>query len=122
MNIGHVYVVHTNLCRPPKDKLAICICAADNFFFWINTIARSHGHGQFPLQHNDHAALTRSCYLDCSRVTTFSSHELVAAKPRGVISRDLAERIVEYLKNAPPKTLGNRYLKLAIENLSTLIE
>lgn len=121
MNVGHVYVVNTTLARPTKDKITICICAADDLFFWINTDPRPHGVGQFALEAADHAALTHACHLDCSRATTFLQNEIRGAKHRGAISSDLATRIVQYLTDNPPKTLTPRYLKLAIDNLTTLI-
>jgi hypothetical protein len=121
VNVGHVYVVNTTLARPAKDKLTICICAGDNLFFWINTDPRPHGVGQFALAADDHAALTRDCHLDCSRATTFLPNELRDAKHRGAISSDLAARIVQHLTDHAPKTLTPRYLKLAIDNLATLI-
>jgi hypothetical protein len=121
VNVGHVYVVNTTLARPTKDKLTICICADDDLFFWINTAARPHGVGQFALAADDHKALTHACHLDCSRATTFLPSELRGAKHRGAISSNLATRIVQYLTDNPPKTLTPRYLKLAINNLTTLI-
>jgi hypothetical protein len=120
VKIGHVYIVHTTLTRPPKDKITICICAAENLFLWINTEARVHGVGQLPLIAADHAALDRDCYLDCSRVTTLQPYELKNAIHRGPISRGLAQRIIKHLTDEPPRTLVPRYLKLAIENLSEL--
>jgi hypothetical protein len=120
VKIGHVYIIHTTLARPPKDKITVCICADENLFFWINTKASVHGVGQFPLTAAEHAALDRDCYLDCSRVTTFQPYELKKAIHRGPISCELAQRIVGYLTDEPPKTLVPRYLKLAIKNLSEL--
>lgn len=120
MIAGDVYVIYTALANPPKDKLTVCICATENLFFWINTNPRRHGVGQFPLVAADHGALTHDCFLDCSRVTTFSQHELHGAQHRGSISVGLAQRIVEFLENHPPKTLAPRFLKLAIDNLSPL--
>jgi hypothetical protein len=64
--------------------------------------------------------LTRDCFLDCSRVTTFSQDELKSAQLRGTISSDLARRIVEFLERDPPKTLPPRYIKLAIDNIEPL--
>lgn len=122
MNAGHVYIIYTTLTRPPKDKIALCICAIENLFFWINTDPQRHGIGQLPLRAADHDALTRDCFLDCSRVTTFSQSELGGAKTRGAISTELAKRIVELLRNNPPKTLPPRFLKLAIDNLATLFQ
>jgi hypothetical protein len=120
MNVGRVYVVRTNLSRPPKDKLTVCICSNENLFFWINTDPRSHGVGQFTLSATDHPALSHSCYLDCSRVTTFLPLELKAAQPREPISAELAKKIVKFLTDSPPKTLPPRYLNLAVNNLRVL--
>ncbi len=120
MKAGQLCVVRTTLSRPPKDKLTICICANENLFFWINTEPRAHGEGQLALAASDHPALSRECYLDCSRVTTFPPLELKAAEIRDVISAELAGRIVQFLEDAPPKTLASRYRKLAVENLSIL--
>lgn len=120
MTLGHVYVVYTVLARPPKDKITLCICAADNLFFWINTNPQRHGIGQLQLAAADHDALSHDCFLDCSRVTTFAQHELDLAQHRGPISANLARRVVAFLQSDPPKTLAPRFVKLAIANLSTL--
>jgi hypothetical protein len=117
--VGHVYVVYTVLTKPPKNKITICVCAAENLFLWINTKPRPHDVGQFALTGTDHAALTHDCYLDCSRVTTFGA-ELTSALHRGPISKALAARIVEFIEKKPPKTLPGRYLNLIISNLSKL--
>ena len=120
MIAGHVYVVHTVLARPPKDKLILCICSVESLCFWINTNPQRHGLGQFALTAADHGALTRDCFLDCSRVTTFSQQELNAAQHRGAISVALAKRIVEFLEKDPPKTLPPRFVNLAVDNLAAL--
>lgn len=118
MITGHVYVIYTALARPPKDKLTVCICGNEKMFFWVNSDPRRHGVGQFALAAADHSNLTHDCFLDCSRVTTFSQHELDGAQHRGPISADLAQRLVEFLDRNPPKTLTPRFLKLAIDNLA----
>lgn len=121
MIVGRVYVVHTSLTRPlPKDKITVCICAAENLFFWINTKPAAHGHGQLPLAASDHSALSHECYLDCSRVTTFPPNEIAAAQERDAISQELAQRIVAFLRDTPPKTLPGRHLQIALENLGAL--
>lgn len=116
-NVGHVYVIHTTLTRPPKEKIAICICDKRNLFFWVNTNQRAHGIGQLPLVASDHHALSHDCFLDCSRVTTFSEHELGDAKHRGPVSEDLARRIVAFLQKEPPRTLPQGHVTLALANL-----
>jgi hypothetical protein len=114
--VGHVYVVYTVLTKPPKNKIILCVCAAENLFLWINTKPRPHDVGQLALTATDHDALTHNCYLDCSRVTTFTA-ELASALHRGPISETLAARIVEFLKQKPPKTLPGKHLNLIITNL-----
>lgn len=121
MTAGHVYVVFTTLARPPKDKLTLCLCAAEGLFFWINSNPNRSGIGQFQLGADDHSALTKACFLDCSRVTKFRAHELQQAKPRGVISTDLASRIVAFLQADPPRTVPKRFIDIAVTNLSTLV-
>jgi hypothetical protein len=117
--VGHVYIVYTVLAKPPKNKIVICVCATGNLFLWINTKPSSHEVGQFALTATDHTALTHDCFLDCSRVTTFTG-ELDFALPRGPISKALAARVVEFLEEAPPKTLPGKHLKLIMTNLSKL--
>jgi len=120
--LGSVYIVNTALARPSKDKITLCICASDNLFFWINTKPQVHGVGQLQLAAADHKALTHDCFLDCSRLTTFPAHELKGAQDRGLISSQLAEAIVTFLTNNPPKTLPPAHVQLAIENLRTLYQ
>ena len=122
MIVGRVYVVHATLAKPPKHKITLCMCSAANLFFWINTKSQDHGVGQFPLEAVDHTALTHTCFLDCSRVTTFPQRELDAAQERDAISADLAKRIVEFLQTEPPKTLPPRFVNLAVANLSALVQ
>ena len=105
IQVGHIYIVSTNLTRPPKDKITLCICSTDNYFLWFNSEARIHGVGQFIVTEADHVALTKNSYLDCSQVTTFPPGELASAQPRGVISRTLAKRLQIYLNANPPRTL-----------------
>jgi hypothetical protein len=111
---GRVYVVHTTLTNPPKDKICLCVCDQENLFVWINTEARKHGVGQFPLAAVDHPAFTHACHLDLSRLTTFQERELKAAGERAPISADLAKRIVEFAKANPPKTLPKKHLDLIL--------
>ena len=81
---GHVYLVYTVLTKPPKEKIVICVCAAEALFLWINSKSRPHDVGQLSLTATDHAALKHDCFLDCSRVTTFTA-ELATARHRGPI-------------------------------------
>ncbi len=114
MIAGRVYVVQTTLTNPPKDKLCICVCDQTNLFVWINTDARKHGVGQFPLSASDHSALSHDCHLDLSRLTTFQPEELATARQRDPISADLAKRIARYIETNPPKTLTKKHVDLIL--------
>src|SRR5215204_6290761 len=117
MIVGHVYVVRTTLTRPPKNKIVVCVSAEENLFFWFNTEARRHGIGQLLIAAHSHRALSRDCYLDLSRVTTFLPVELQIAEDRGPISQHLAFEIISAIK-ARIRTLAPRHAALAINNLS----
>lgn len=121
MNLGHLYVVHTVLSKPPKDKLAICVCGASDLFLWVNTNARQHGIAQMPLGTADHGALTHDCFLDCSRITTFRPNELANAIDRGIISAPLAARIAAFVAGNPPKTLTQGQAAMIAANLGTVV-
>ena len=121
--IGHVYVIYTTITKPPKDKITICVCAANSYFLWINSLPRVHGVGQMELQAADHpAALNKDCFLDCSKITVFSTQEISRAEHRGQISHDLAERIIEFLEKHPPKTLPEKHRALIADNLRGLLK
>jgi hypothetical protein len=120
VNVGHLYVVHTTLTNPPKDKLVICVCDAVPLFLWINTHPRHHGIGQMPLISTDHAALAHNCHLDCSRLTSFRPAEIGGALDRGIISQALAAQIVQFVTENPPKTLIRPHLDKVVSNLGAL--
>lgn len=105
MNIGSVYVLYTALSKPPKNKIVLCVGNDPPLFFWINTLPRFHGIGQMQLAGADHSALTHDCYLDCSRVTTFPTHELRDAEERDPITTMLADAIAAFLETNQPATL-----------------
>lgn len=117
MNVGDVFVIRTALSRPPKDKIVLCVCPATPLFFWINSLPRPHGVGQFQLVEADHGALRHDCFLDCSRLTTFPAGELAQKQARGPIRYELSQRIAEFLATNPPKTLPKIHLDLAVQNL-----
>lgn len=121
MNSGHIYVIHTTLTSPPKDKIVLCISGEDKFFVWINTLPRHHGIGQFPLAAEDHQSLSHDSFLDLSRATTFQANELDVAVDRGTISSALAQRILTYLTDNRPKTLSERYAELLRTMLTAII-
>lgn len=122
MNVGDVVVVHTTLARPPKDKITVCVCTAPNQFLWINTNPARHGVGQFELAGDDHAALDRPCFLDCSRLTTFSEEEMATARNRGPITPNLAKRILEFIKENPPSTLRGFQVDIVVDAMAYLCQ
>jgi hypothetical protein len=122
VNIGNVYRVRTALCKPPKDKLAICCCDSA-LFLWINTDRRNHAVGQMLLEMSDLPGILRhDSILNCARLTTFPPSELRAAQPLGRISSELARKIINFLNSDPPKTLPPRHLGLIVTNLQAIAD
>ncbi len=119
LEAGHVYVVFTTLTKPdPKDKIVVCVCPETPLFVWFNSKPQRHGHGQLRCAASDHGALSRDCFLDLSRVTTFSASELTTAKPRGPLSGQMRERICRCVV-AGIATLPPRFAELIVTNLET---
>lgn len=118
LEAGHVYVIFTKLTKPePKHKIVVCISPDPPFFVWFNTSPQSHGIGQLPCSADDHDALTRDCYLDLSRVTTFLFDEIASAESRGPLSDEMKGRICELI-SAGIETLPPRFARIILENLS----
>lgn len=117
MILGHVYRVYTCLTNPPKEKIAICVCPETNRFIWINTLARIHGQGQFPLNAGDHSCITHACFANFGQLATFQSGELESAIDHGLIASNLVTRMIIFLNAAPPTTLPSNQFELLINNL-----
>ncbi len=115
LETAHVYVVMTTLTKPPKEKIVLCLCQSACLFFWFNTKAQAHGVGQLPCCADDHPSLSRDCYLDLSRVTTFLPAEIEAALHRGPISSEFRKKIFDMVE-AGIATLAPRFTELAKTN------
>lgn len=92
--LGHVYIVQTVLTKPPKAKFAVCVCADNGFFVWINSAPKPHGKDQMALDKGCHELIVKACFLDLSRVVQHPGFELDDAKEFARISDDLAEEIM----------------------------
>lgn len=92
--LGHVYIVQTVLTKPPKAKFAVCVCAENGFFVWINSNPKPHGKDQMALDAGCHELVTKDCFLDLSRVVQHPTFELDDAKEFPRISANLANDIV----------------------------
>jgi hypothetical protein len=114
---GHVYVVFTTLTKPPKEKIVLCICEERNLFVWFNTELQRHGVGQLKCASGDHRALTHDCYLDLSRVTTFSAAQIADAKPRGPISDEIKKKVCDMVEAGIP-TLIPLFAKTILKNFA----
>lgn len=120
MNHGHVYVYRCAWIKPAHDKIALCICGANNYCFWFNTSPRHHGHGQLEVGPADHpAAITQKCYLDLSQVKAMDASEVANAegRARGLVSIAFRAKIIGALA-VPIKTLPDLHRNLAIANLT----
>ena len=83
----------------PKDKIVVCVEATRPLYVWFNSDAALHGHGQLPCGPADHPALTRTCFLDLARVTTFPPNEVAAALERDLLSDAMKARICAMVRS-----------------------
>jgi hypothetical protein len=106
------------LTRPPKDKIVLCVSVDPGpYFLWFNTLPRPHGDGQLAIAETEHSAISRDCYLDCSRMTTFSPIELATAAARDLASPGMLGKVLGFLEREPPRALPGRHRALIIEAL-----
>lgn len=120
MNHGNVYVYYCAWIKDAHDKIALCVCGANNYCFWFNTDARYHGHGQLAVAPADHpSAITHNCFLDLSQIKAMDAAEIADAhsRDRGPISEAFRAKILAALA-APIKTLPDVQRNLAIANFS----
>jgi hypothetical protein len=80
------------LVSPPKEKIVLC---AGGLFLWFNTHARQGRPAQLQVQPGEAPGISRSCFLDCGRVTVFPEHELAAAQEQGSASNAFLIRVIE---------------------------
>lgn len=117
---GHVYVYPCSWIKNPHDKISLCVCNENNWFFWFNSTPAFHNHGQLLIQVGDHPAIAKQCYLDLSGIRGASPNELANAKHRGPINQPLLGRILTALEQKIIP-LRETHRELALKNLSTLL-
>jgi hypothetical protein len=81
--LGYVYVIYCSWIDPPHDKISLCIDDKNNWFFWFNSLPKTHGIGQVDAPNGCHGAIVKDCFLDISGVKTFSPIDLTTARDRG---------------------------------------
>lgn len=102
---------------PPHPKIGVCICAERNWFFWFNSDARFHGHGQLAVAKSEHEeALTKDCTLNLAEVCAASPQELSTAEDKGAVPAALMAKVIATLEQPIP-TLSDINRKLALKNL-----
>jgi hypothetical protein len=112
-----VYVYYCQWIKNPHDKIVLCICDKSKFFFWFNSEAAFHDHGQLAIAAGEHPAITKACFLDLSGVKGISPQELKGIQDRGPISESLSTKILTALA-APIDLLPSAHKNLAIQNLA----
>lgn len=118
--LGHIYIINTVLSKPPKEKYAVCVCVADQFFIWINTEPRPHAHDQLPLLTGCHELVKHDSYVDCSKIFRHPDFELDDAKEFARISDDLCKQIIAFIENGV-EVLPQNHADLILENLRSLL-
>jgi hypothetical protein len=101
MNVGDVLRVHTTLANPPKPKIVMYVgnYAGTDLFLWFNTEPRSKRPAQMPVSSNEAPGITRDCFLDCGRVTTFPTRELDRSEHCGRVSQDFLVRAAQEVED-----------------------
>ena len=115
---GHVYRIGTRMVDPPKTKIVVCV--GDWFFIWFNSEPRQRP-GQMPVSVAEAPGITKDCYLDCGRVTTFPPRELADAEDQGACTRDFLLRIIDEVENRG-RTLVSLHRSTVIRNLQELVD
>jgi len=93
MTIGSVLRIYTVLTNPPKTKIVLCV--GGHMFLWFNTDARKGRPAQMPVKAGEAPGITRDCFLDCGRATTFSAREMASAVVCGVVDNPFLQRVIE---------------------------
>jgi hypothetical protein len=119
--LGHVYIVHTVLSKPAKDKFAICVCVAEGYFVWINTKAAPHGRDQLPIQAGSHELVTHDSHVDLSKIFRHPDREIEEAKEFACISPELCDAILKRV-DAGLDVLPPRHAEIIRDNLSSLFK
>lgn len=118
MRIGDIWRVHTALARPPKVKIVLCIGHhfGRHLFLWFNTEERLRP-AQMSVGANDAPGITRDCFLDCGRTTTFPDHELAKAQHCGVASAAFLTKVAEEVRERAA-TLPTRHRNAIVAALT----
>ncbi|WEZ84622.1 hypothetical protein P6U16_08640 [Rhizobium sp. 32-5/1] len=119
--LGHIYIVNTVLSKPPKEKYALCVCVAPDYFVWINTKPAPHGRDQLLLQNGCHELVTHDSSLDLSKMFSHPDWEMKNAKEFAQISKALCKDIVGRIE-AGLDVLPPRHAALIAENLRSLLK
>jgi hypothetical protein len=118
VNVGDVFQIHTSLVNPPKQKIALYVgrLGSIDLFLWFNTEARRNRPAQMRVAPREAPGISRDCFLDCSRVTTFLQRELEDAVPCGRASRAFLLRVAQEVE-ARAVTLTNAQRKAVVVSL-----
>ncbi len=107
INVGDVIWIYAGTLRNPKQKMHVCVCVDDGYFFRINT--KSHFGGSFPISRDDHPFLKWDSNLECGGVLEVAEFEIEeSVRKRGVHGRlnvNVAEDLVRFIAQTPTLTL-----------------
>jgi hypothetical protein len=112
VNVGDIFRVHTTLANPPKQKIVLYVGRLGDIdlFLWFNTEARRNRPAQMQVKPGQAPGISRDCFLDCSRVTTFPQRELEDAVLCGRVNREFLLGVAQEIE-ARALTLTNAQRK-----------
>jgi hypothetical protein len=115
--VGHVYRVRTTLVNPPKTKIVLCV---GSWFLWFNTEPRRRP-AQMQVKAGEASGISKTCYLDCGRVTVFRPDELAAATDEGACTHEFLLRVADEVENRAT-TLAGLYRREIPQILRAIIK
>lgn len=110
LKAGWIYhVKYFDKVKPEHGKYAVCVCAAKNYFFLINTENRTI-YDCIPIKAVQHPKLGQDRYVSCKIITTAGNAEI---EPKYQIS-DI------FLKELITKISDSKFLSQTDKNLMLL--
>jgi len=114
--VGDVFLIPNNAIYPPNKKFSICVCAANNLFFLINSENREK-YDCIAITRSDNSFLQHDSFVSCSRVFNYHIFVIKKSKFIGAISNADLTRIVD--KVASSEVLSENKIGLITKNLNT---
>jgi len=116
--IGQIYLLFCLYTKPPKPKIAICVCDSKPLFFFINSEPRPYldQSSQILVTPHELPFLDYNSYINTSEVVTcVEPITCIIKKKFSVVPKSVADKIKKTVKSST--TLAERHIKTILRNL-----